>query len=89
MIAGTRSPTTCPTCEGRGWIWVEEDADDPCPDCTARIRAELDAELDALHAAAAVHRAAGVDPQLAQCLARHDGEAEPHGIPRGMDGVPF
>lgn len=35
------------------------------------IRAEIDAELDALHAEAATYREAGIDPQLAMWMARH------------------
>lgn len=35
------------------------------------IRAEVNADLDALHAEAARYRAAGVDPQLAMWMARH------------------
>ena len=78
IIAQTRhvdiDDDACSICGGSGEFEDEEGFWTDCPDCTAEqdaIRAELDAELDALDDAAAGYRAAGIDPQLATWMARH------------------
>ncbi len=66
---------TCERCNGKGWVWVAEDVEEDCPACEneqAAIRAEVHADLDLLHAAAARYMAAGIDPQLSYDMARHD-----------------
>lgn len=54
-----------------GVMLVDEEDDWYDPDEQDAIRAEIDAELDALNAEAARYRAAGIDPQLASWMARH------------------
>ena len=54
-----------------GVMLVDDDDDWYDPDEQDAIRAEINAELDALHAEAARYRAAGIDPQLAMWMARH------------------
>ena len=68
------APEVCAICGGAGEVEDEEGFFTDCPDCAAEqdaIRAEIDADLDALHDAAARYRAAGIDPQLAGWMARH------------------
>lgn len=77
IIAQTRhvdiDDDTCPICDNSGEFEDEEGFWTDCPRCAPEqdaIRAEIDAELDALNAEAARYRAAGIDPQLAMWMAR-------------------